>query len=296
MASLIEVRKKIGGVKNTKKITKAMQLVATSKMKLFQRKAVSTRNYVWDLLKTLGQNLEAGSDSAFVQKRSQGKVLFVLYTSDKGLCGALNTNMLKTLFRSDKWKETPAAERMLVTIGRKAFDFAKANKVKVEKHFTGMPENLKTIDTLPIIDTILTYWLNGEAKEVIFVAPHFHNTFTFYPRLKTFLPFSPEMIETHLGHNKSEMPKEPLNPGYMFYEPSQERVVEYLFEMVIQGMFIQSFFELKASEYSSRMLAMQNATDSAEKIIVDLTRVYNKTRQQVITQQLAELIGASEQA
>ncbi|MCC7432421.1 ATP synthase F1 subunit gamma [Candidatus Peregrinibacteria bacterium] len=295
MASLIEVRKKIGGVKNTKKITKAMQLVATSKMKLFQRKAISTRNYVWDLLKTLGQNLEAGSESVFTEKRTQGKILFVLYTSDKGLCGALNANMIKTLFRSDRWKETPVHDRLLLTIGKKAYDYAKSSKIKVEKHFTGMPENLKTIDTLPIIDTILTYWMSGEVKEVIFVAPHFHNTFTFYPRLKTYLPFSQEMIETHLGHQKKEMPKEPLNPGYMFYEPSQARVVEYLFEMVTQGMFIQSFFELKASEYSSRMLAMQNATDSADKIIVDLTRVYNKTRQQVITQQLAELIGASEQ-
>lgn len=295
MASLIEVRGKISGVKNTKKITKAMQLVATSKMKLFQKKAVSTRNYVWDMLKTLSSNLGNSNDNIYTHHRTQGKTLFVLYTSDKGLCGALNVNMIKTMIRSDKWKSTPADQRLLITIGRKAHEFAKANKIPLAKHYSGMPENLHVMDTLSVVDGILSYWHSGEAKEIILIAPHFHNTFTFYPRLKTFLPFSHQMIHSHLGHEKNDLPKAPSSPGYMFYEPNHERVVEYLFELIIQGLFIQSFFELKASEYSSRMLAMKNATDSAENIILDLTRVYNKTRQQAITQQLAELIGGSQE-
>jgi len=293
MASLLEIRKKIGGIKNTKKITKAMQLVATSKMKLFQRKAVSTRNYVWDLLGALDQNLDPSIESKYLEKRKTGKVLFVLYTSDKGLCGPLNTNMIKTLFRSDKWKNTLEGDRLLITIGKKSYEFAKSNKIKVEKHFNGLPENLKTIDTFNVIDKLLEYWNSKECKEIIFVAPHFQNTFTFYPKLKTFLPFSEEMVKSQLGHKGESLPKE-NKLAYMLYEPSKERVVESLFLLVIQGMFIQSFFELKASEYSSRMLAMQNATDAADSMIIDLTRTYNKSRQQVITQQLAELIGASE--
>ncbi len=293
MASLLEIRKKIGGIKNTKKITKAMQLVATSKMKMFQRKAVSTRNYVWDLLSTLESNIDPDIESVYLEKRTAGKTLFVLYTSDKGLCGALNTNMIKTLLRSEKWKSTPASERLLITIGKKAYEFARINKIKVEKHFNGLPENLKTIDTFTVIDKILSYWNSKECKEVIFIAPHFHNTFTFYPKLKTFLPFSKDMVKSQLG-TKPEDKTKTKSLGYMIYEPSKERVIESLFLLVIQGMFIQSFFELKASEYSSRMLAMQNATDAADRIITDLTRTYNKSRQQVITQQLAELIGASE--
>ena len=130
MASLLEIRKKIGGIKNTKKITKAMQLVATSKMKMFQRKAVSTRNYVWDLLSTLESNIDPDIESVYLEKRSAGKTLFVLYTSDKGLCGALNTNMIKTLLRSEKWKSTPVSERLLITIGKKAYEFARINKIK----------------------------------------------------------------------------------------------------------------------------------------------------------------------
>lgn len=296
MTSIIEVREKITGVKNTKKITKAMQLVATSKMKLFQKKAISTRNYVWDLLKTLEQNLETDNESIYTKKRLTGKTLFVIYTSDKGLCGALNTNMLKTLYRSNKWKDTPPQDRLLITIGKKAYDYAKSNKIPVVKHFLGMSENLQSFDALSVIDAILLHWTNGEAKEIILIAPHFHNTFTFYPKLKIFLPFSKEMIRTHLGHQKDELPTASLNPGYMFYEPNKARVIEYLYEMIIQSLFLQSFFELKASEYSSRMLSMKNATDSADNIILELTRVYNKTRQQVITQQLAELIGGSQES
>jgi F-type H+-transporting ATPase subunit gamma len=295
MASLLEIRKKIGGVKSTKKITKAMQLVATSKMKLFQKKAVSAREYIWDLLKILEQNLHEELKNIYTEHRKNGATLFVIYTSDKGLCGALNNNLLKALFRSEKWVSTPAEERLLITIGKKANEFAKANKIAVEKHFLGIPEKLNNEVTLEIIDTILKYWTEGKCKEIVFIAPHFQNTFTFYPVLKTFLPLNKEMVKTNIGHANQKADKDgKKDSGYMLYEPSQQQVLEKLFRLVVQGLFVQSFFELKASEYSSRMIAMQNATEAADKKITDLTRTYNKTRQQVITQQLAELIGASD--
>lgn len=293
MASLLEIRKKIGGVKSTKKITKAMQLVATSKMKLFQKKAVSAREYIWDLLKILEQNLHEELKNIYTEQRSNGGTLFVIYTSDKGLCGALNNNLLKALFRSEKWLSTPVEERLLITIGKKSNEFAKSNRIPVEKHFLGIPEKLGDEVTLDIIDTILKYWTDRKVKEIIFIAPHFQNTFTFYPVLKTFLPLNKAMVKTNIGHGQTVKSAD-RDSGYMLYEPSQQKVLEKLFRLVVQGLFVQSFFELKASEYSSRMIAMQNATEAADKKITDLTRTYNKTRQQVITQQLAELIGASD--
>ncbi len=139
----------------------------------------------------------------------------------------------------------------------------------------------------------MKYWQEGKCKEVIFVAPHYKNTFVSYPVLKTFLPFSEKMILTHIVDHipKSLLPKP---SPYMLYEPTKERILDVLFMQIIESLFIESFFELKAAEYSSRMIAMQNATDAANKIVQNLKLSYNKIRQQVITQELAELIGGSE--
>lgn len=303
--SLLEIKKKIGGVKNTRKITKAMQLVAASKMRQFQKRAVSARNYVWDLLKVLENNL-TGEENAFTRKRQSGKTIFVLYTSDKGLCGPLNNKLINALFRSKKWNDMEPEKRLLITIGKKSQSFANSNKIPVEKHFTGIPEKLSNMDVITVIDSIVSLWKKGGVKEVIFIAPHYKNSFTFYPVMKTFLPFSKEAIKSVINVSEEDLPhiaKEvdedgnfedvENDGGYMLYEPSRKVVTERLYEQIVQAMFIQSFLELKASEYSSRMIAMQNATDAADRITSDLNLIYNKARQQSITQQIAELIGAS---
>lgn len=297
--SLLEIKKKIEGVKNTRKITKAMQLVAASKMRQFQKKAVTARGFVWDLMKILENNMTEGTDSLYTEKREKGKTMFVLYTSDKGLCGPLNSKLINALFRSEQWKSLSEDERMLITIGKKAQTFAKSQKIEIEQHFQGIPEKLSNLDAIEVVQKILEYWQKGTVKEVIFIAPHYKNSFTFYPVKKTFLPFSAEAIKTHF--NVSEMgesieetdEKHEVRNESMIFAPSQEEVLERLYEQIIQAVFIQSFLELKASEYSSRMIAMQNATDSADRISSELNLIYNKARQQAITQEIAELIGAS---
>lgn len=308
---LLEIRKKIAGIKNTRKITKAMQLVAASKMRQFQKRAVGARKYAWDLLKILQNNIEV--TSAFSEERTEGATLFVIYTSDKGLCGPLNTKLINGLFRSEMWSSVPAEERLLITIGKKSYDFARNNKIPVEKHFVGIPEKISNLDAISIVEEILKYWTNGKAKKIIFVAPHYKNSFTFYPVLKTFLPFSGQMIKsiTHTEDNaasaNASAHNAPANAGlnaapsgdsaqdtYMLYQPSQKKVVENLHQQIIESLFLQSFLELKASEYSSRMMAMQSATDSADRISNELSLIYNKARQQAITQEIAELVGASD--
>ena len=293
--SLLEIKKKIGGVQNTRKITKAMQLVAASKMQRFQKRAVKAREYVWDLLEILKSNLNEDSNSIFTQKRETGKTLFVLYTSDKGLCGSLNTKLINCLFRSDKWNKLAEDERLLITVGKKSHGYAMSNKIPVEKDFIGIPEQLSNLDAIKVIDSIFDLWKNGDVKEVIFVAPHYKNSFTTYPVMKSFLPFTGKTVKDTLGVDEDLVPeeKEENDNKFMYFAPSEEIVLERLYEQVIQSMFIQSFLELKAAEYSSRMIAMQNATDSANRMIGDLKRVFNKARQQAITQEIAELIGAS---
>lgn len=328
--SLLEVRKKIAGVQNTSKITKAMQLVAASKMRQFQKRAVNARNYTWDLFEILQNTLTAIEEdqTIYTEKKPTGKTLFVLYTSDKGLCGGLNNKLINALFKSHRWTSLTPEDRLLVTIGKKSCSYAQSNKIPILKDFVGLPEKITDLEIIKIIETILNFWKFGaqaenrkmeeefgpdnlelieqddistldidpenQIKEVIFIAPHYKSSFVFYPVMKTFLPLSQHTITTNLhvsAEDKKDIPK--TENESMLYEPAEKTVIQRLHEFIVQGMFIQAFMELKASEYSSRMIAMQNATDAANRIMGELRLSYNKARQQTITQEIAELVGAS---
>lgn len=298
--SLLEIKKKIKATKNTRKITKAMQLVAASKMRKFQKKAVSARGYAWDLLDVLRKGFDEQANLSLCEKRESGKVVFVLYTSDKGLCGALNTRILKSLFQSDLWKNTPESDRVLITIGKKSMDYARYNNIPVAKSFNGVNEGMTSLDALELIDAILEYWEKHKVKQIVMAAPHYKNSLVFYPVVKTFLPFSVEMVDEHLNVEKmheedADAPTETAEDFEppMIYEPSEERFKEQLVNQIVHALFIQSFLELKAAEYSSRMIAMQNATDAAGDIIHRLTLQFNKARQAAITQEIAELVSGS---
>lgn len=290
--ALLEIRKRIASVRNTRKITKAMQLMAATKMRQFQKRAVSTREYVWELMSMLEGNLAV--ESMYTEARESGKILFVLYTSDKGLCGPLNNKLINALFRSEEWAAVPAEDRMLITLGKKGNDFARSRGIAVHKHYTGIPEKMNTVEALKLTDKLLELWRSGEVKRIVFAAPHYKNSITFYPVLKTFLPFSKEMIVSNIGPDEHARRHHRRADAQTIYEPSLKHVTERLQEQVVISLFMGAFLELKASEYSSRMLAMQNATDSADKVINELSRQYNKARQQAITAEIAELVGASD--
>ncbi len=306
MGSLLEIKKKIGATKNTRKITKAMKLVAGSKMKFFQKKAVSSREYALELLNVLHNNLNETNNSSLMEKRTTGKSVFILYTSDKGLCGALNSRIIKALVNSKEWKGVDEKDRILITIGKKSFDYAKYNGIEVAHSFNSLNEKLTILDAIKIIDVVMDYWNKHNVKEVRMVAPHYKNSLVFYPVMKTYLPFSSEMVSQHLNvEDENDLGNEldvkdssfGFNPDSleppMIYEPNRERFTEVLIEQVVNTLFLQSFFELKAAEYSNRMLAMQNATDAASDLIDRYTLQYNKARQSAITQEIAELVGGS---
>lgn len=291
MASLLEIKKQIGGVKNTRKITKAMQLVAASKMQYFQKRAIAMRGFIEELFDLLEQNLNSKIESKYTKTPQSDKVLFVLYTSDKGLCGPLNNKLLKAFINSKEWNETPEENRVLITIGKKSYDFATRNKIKVQENLTGFSEKLTTLESLNVIDKVLAPWNNQEIGNVIFFSPHFKNSFTYYPVQKQYLPFNHQMIKSQVRIKDKENTDQIATD--IIFEPSAERVTERLHEMIIQSLFMQTFLELKAAEYSSRMIAMKNATEAADKMVKGLTLTYNKARQQAITQEIAELVGAS---
>ncbi len=294
MPFLVEIKKKIGAVQNTRKITKAMELVAASRMKQFQRKAVGTRGYAWSLLDALQQNIASIQETIYGEHREKGPVLFVLLTSDKGLCGSLNQQLIRTLWRSERWKSLASEDRRLITIGRKSFEAAVHAGIEPIERFEGLIEQMTSLHALKVIDVILGYWERGEVREIVFVAPHYVNPFTFYPTVKTYLPFTSEMVTTQFEwREKNQTEDNQQHIPIDFHEPSKERVSEALATQLMETLFLQAFYELKATEYSSRMVAMKKATEAADEMVGSLTLSYNKARQGAITQQLAELAGGS---
>lgn len=294
--SLLEIRKKIKAVKNTAKITKAMKLVAASKMKYFQKKAVASRDFSWSLLEVLHGNMGIEFTSSLNEKREEGKIMFILYTSDKGLCGALNSKLIRSLVSSDLWKNTPAEDRMLVTVGKKSNDYARFNSINVHKSFLGINEKMTAHDAIEFVDFVFEEWNKRSVKQVVMVAPHYKNSLVFYPRVKTYLPFSSEMVNEHIRLEEEEVLEQKSIFGDeppIIYEPDAGRFFEVLMEQIVVTLFMQSFQELKASEYSSRMIAMQSATDAANDMIDKLSLTFNKVRQTAITQEIAELVGGS---
>lgn len=297
---LISIQKRIKSTKNTKKITKAMQLEASSKMKKLQIKAVASREFTYGLLNIL-KNLHNEDDSEisiYNEERESGKIVFILYSSDKGLCGGLNSRIVNTLLSSTEWRHTPKDDRILITIGKKGYDYAMYNKIPVDKSFKAISEKITLIETLEIIEEILEYWTSGEAMKIFMASPHYKSSIVFQPKVKSYLPLTDETIKSHLStisNDSSNTIKDDddIKPT-IIYEPTFEEFKDSITRQIIQSLFLASFLELKASEYSSRMLAMQNATDSAGEIIDKLSLEFNKARQSAITQEIAEIVaGAS---
>ena len=306
MAFLVEIKKKIEAVQNTRKITKAMELVAVSRMRTFQRKALGTRTYAWGLLRGFVPHQAHVEELPWGEVRDPSlPVLFVIVTSDKGLCGSLNQQLLRHLWRSAEWNALPPEKRLLITIGRKSAEAAQYAGFPPVKKFEGIRETLDPLSSLKLVHKIVGFWARKECREIVLISPHYVNPFVFYPTIKRYLPFSIAMIESHLGwkHPETmvgvpllEQPKRPELPTDelpVFLEPSPEHLMEVLVRQLVQSIFLQAFYELKACEYSSRMVAMKNATEAADKRLQEFTHEYHKVRQGAITQQLAELAGGT---
>jgi F-type H+-transporting ATPase subunit gamma len=294
MASIIDLKKQISGIRNTRKITKSMQLVAASKMKQFQDRAVAMRKFAFDMLAILASHKQTLVGSEYLAERETGKTVFVLYSTDRGLCGPLNQQIFRHLVRSTEWNETPEAERLLVTIGKKGEDLARVNGIKNDLTLSDVPESLTVHAALSVIDKLLLMWEREDVKKIYMVVPHYKNSFTYIPLTKQFLPVSDSVLEAHIGVHPESFTEEVSMraEGESFFEPGKEELTVQLTDKLVRSLFLQAVYELRASEFSSRMLAMQSATDAADKILDSKTLEFNKLRQQKITQEIAEITGA----
>ncbi len=280
MASQRDIRRRIGSVKNIKQITRAMQFVAASKLKRAQDATLAARPYsekldevLADLAAVLG-----GDDHPLLASREGGKRLIVLFTTDRPLSGPLNTNIVRFVARDIV--DNPG-DLAVITVGRKGRDAMRRTGVPLEAHFATFGDRPTFADVLPLARLVTDDFLAGTYSRVDIVYSHWVSTLVQRPTLSTILPIQPSEDTEGI-------------PGNQFiFEPSAGAVLERLLPRYVATRLFQAVLEAKASEESSRMVAMKNATENAEELIEDLTLSYNKVRQANITREMIEIASGA---
>lgn len=288
MPSTRDIRRRIKSVKNTAQITKAMQLVAAAKMKKAQDQANQGRAYselMNQILVALKESAEEGLHPFFTEGQGH-KTLVVVITTDKGLCGALNTNLLKKVIVSDFGPEVE-----FVTIGRKGSQaLARLRKTLIADF--PIKDPAKFLELRSVGNYLQEKFLTGEYKKVLVAFNNFVNTVTLVPAVEQLLPVNPVTLggKRDFDETSQEVDAATL-PDYKF-EPSAEQVFATVLPQYVNGTLYQMLLESRASEHSSRMVAMKNATDNAKQMLKDLSLEYNKVRQAAITNELLEITTA----
>jgi F-type H+-transporting ATPase subunit gamma len=281
MASQRDIRRRIGAVKNIKQITRAMQFVAASKLKRAQDATLAARPYaakIDEVLADLAAVLE-GDEHPLLARRGEGKRLVVLITTDRGLAGPLNTNTIR--FAAQEITTHPG-DLTVVTVGRKGRDAMRRARVPLEAHFEGFGDRPTFADVLPLARLITDDYLGGVYARVDIIYSHFVSTLVQRPSVDTLLPIEPSQDTEGI-------------PGNQFiFEPSPATVLEQILPRYVATRLFQAVLEGKASEESSRMVAMKNATENAEELIEDLTLSYNKVRQANITREMIEIASGAQ--
>ena len=287
MPSTRDIRRRIKSGKNTAQITKAMQMVAAAKMRKAQQAALVGRPYAQLLNEIMAEAAThtVGFDHPLLQARPVTKRAVVLVSTDRGLCGGLNSNLFREAMKLDK------NTTVFVTAGKKAAQFVSRTKrnLTAEFHFKDTPE---FGEARAISKFVQQMFLKGEVDAVDILFPRFINTLTQQPQLVPFLPMG-KLSAATAGVNSpaQELPAASSTEVFEF-EPDEETVLGELLPHSLNFQMHQILLETKASEQSARMVAMKNATDNAKQIIKDLTLEYNKLRQASITTELLEITSA----
>lgn len=288
MAGAKEIRNKIKSVKNTQKITRAMEKVAMSKMRKAQERMVNARPYAEKILRTVGHLAQANPEykHPFLVERAVKRIAFIVVSSDRGLCGGLNTNLFRAAIRSIReWKEK-GVEAEYAVFGNKAVAFFKrvGGKVVAQTSHLGDKPHLEQL--LGTIKVVTDAYRSGEVDRVFLVSNQFVNTMTQKPTVRQLLPL--EVTAGEEGERSSGG-----FPWDYIYEPDARELLDTVLGRYLESQVYQAVVENSASEQSARMVAMKAATENAGKIINSLQLAYNKARQASITKELAEIVGGA---
>jgi F-type H+-transporting ATPase subunit gamma len=280
VASQRDIRRRIGAVKNIKQITRAMQFVAASKLRRAQEATLAARPYA-EMLDEVIADVAAVLDAEYhplLAHREGGRHLYVVVTTDKGLAGPLNANVTRFAMKEIvEAQDRHAGDFRVVTVGRKGRDALRRARLPLEAHFNGFGDRPSFADVIPLTRLVADDFLSGTYGRIDLVFPRFVSTLVQRPVLEQLLPIVPAVDIKGI-------------PGHQFiFEPSPDAVLRQLLPRYVATRVFQAILETTASEMSSKMVAMKNATENADELIDDLTLSYNKVRQANITREMIEI-------
>ncbi|MCC5838774.1 MAG: ATP synthase F1 subunit gamma [Opitutales bacterium] len=288
MPNTRDIRNRIRGVKNTAKITRAMQLVASSKMKRAQDRAVQRREYarlLARIIATLVDNIPEGITHPFLEEREVKKRCVLVFSTDRGLCGPLNSNLFREINRYDRHNT------VFISVGRKAKQYISRTQRQLLADFP-ISEAAEFRELRPVVEFILERFLAQDFDAFDVLYPRFRNTLVQEPTALQMLPlvnFS-ERLRAYLALESLEATKDERE---FIFEPKASKILEEILPRFIKQEIYRLLLDARASEHSARMVAMKAATDNAKKLTDQLTLQYNKARQAGITQEILEITAAT---
>jgi len=284
MAGAKEVRSKIKSIQNTAKITKAMEMVAASKMRKAQDRMRASRPYADKIRKVLAHLAQAHPEyrHPYLSDREEtNRVGYIIVSTDRGLCGGLNTNMFKVAVKEMIEWDSQGVEVDVCAIGRKAVGFFGRFKCNMVAHTSHLGDSPSMEDLIGTVKVMLDAYDEGKIDRLYLVHNEFVNTMTQQPRIHQMVPVSGD-IDRELEHHWDYI-----------YEPDAKPIIDGLMFRFIESQVYQGLVENIASEMSARMVAMKSATDNAGDIIKELQTIYNKARQAAITQEISEIVSGA---
>ena len=289
MASLKDVKSKIGGVKKTAQITSAMNMVAASKLRGAQQKMEDFRPYTEKFnqaMSSLSANMESGQ-FPLMEVRDVQTVEIVIVTSDRGLCGSFNSNIFKATEKLISQYESEGKKVSLVCVGKKGNAYFRKTG-KIRKAYTDIMGSFQMFNARSIAQDVAANFLAGESDKVHVTYGKFISVAVQRPAMETLLPVQPEASESE------ETVEAGTAAGDYIYEPSPTEIMDVLLPLYMNVMIYHAMLETGASEHAARMTAMDNATRACKDMIDDLTLLYNKARQSGITADLMDIVGGAE--
>ncbi|QHG08483.1 F0F1 ATP synthase subunit gamma [Moraxella osloensis] len=288
MASLKEIRAKVASIKSTQKITRAMQMVAASKMRRAQERMQLGRPYADSMRRVVSHLVKASPDykHPYLVPRAVNRVGYIVVSSDRGLAGGLNINLFKRLMQHVKQQKSQAVETRFAVIGQKGVSFFKTfggTVIAAETHYGDNP----SFEQLSVpVQVMLDAYNRGEIDEIYLVYNEFVNAMTQNPSVQRLLPIAAESLVDETMENRE------YSWDYI-YEPTTKELLDGLMGRYVESIVYQGVVENIASEQSARMVAMKAATDNAGNLINELQLVYNKLRQAAITREISEIVGGA---
>ena len=283
MANKKEIQTKIGSVKNTQKITKAMEMVAASKMRRTQETMKKALPYADKIRGVIGHIFKANPDykHPFLVKREVKSTGYIVVSSDKGLCGGLNVNMFRPFIAHLKQQQDNNIKTNLCLVGAKGVQFFRSVDVNVIAATTNLGEEPLVEDLVGAIKIMLDEYTEGKIDQLFIVHNNFVNTMSQKPEIKTLLPIDPS-------------DKDDLQEHWDYiYEPDSSDLLDYILMRYIESQVYRAVVENVACEMAAKMVAMKSATDNAGELIDELELDYNKARQAAITQEISEIVGGA---